>query len=288
MQLIDGKNIAARVKEEIAAEVASRVARGEKPPHLAALLVGNDPASETYVANKVKACRLVGIKSTQLRYPADITTEQLLDIVDHLNADPDIDGYIIQLPLPRHLPEELVLARVDPAKDVDGFHPLNIGKMTLGLPAYLPATPAGIVELIARQGIDTAGKHCVVVGRSNIVGTPVAILMSRKNARANCTVTLCHSRTPDIGAITRQADILVVAIGVPRFITAGMVKPGAVVIDVGIHRQPADTKTGYRLVGDVDFDTVAPLCSAITPVPGGVGPMTIAALLANTLQAATR
>lgn len=289
MELIDGKKIAAQIKEELAAEVSHRVAAGQKVPHLAAVLVGDDAASETYVNSKVKACQAVGIKSTALRYPATITEEQLLEVIDHLNGDDDVDGYIVQLPLPRHISEEKILERVDPAKDVDGFHPFNVGKMTLGLPAYLPATPAGIVELLARHGVETAGKHCVVVGRSNIVGTPVAVLMSRKAARANCTVTLCHSRTPDIRSFTLQADILIVAIGSPRFITADMVKEGAVVVDVGIHREPsAATKSGFRLVGDVDFDAVAPRCSAITPVPGGVGPMTIVSLLRNTLLAVNR
>ncbi|MDR2129949.1 MAG: bifunctional methylenetetrahydrofolate dehydrogenase/methenyltetrahydrofolate cyclohydrolase FolD [Odoribacteraceae bacterium] len=289
MELIDGKKIAGEIKEELAAEIARRAGEGKKIPHLVAVLVGDDAASETYVANKVKACQAVGMKSTGLRFPASVTEEQLLEVIDRLNDDDDVDGYIVQLPLPRHIPEEKILGRIDPAKDVDGFHPCNVGKMVLGLPAYLPATPAGIVELLARHGIETAGKHCVVVGRSNIVGTPLSILMSRKAPRANCTVTLCHSRTPDIKTYTSQADILVVAIGSPRFITADMVKEGAVVVDVGMHREPSATaKSGFRLVGDVDFDAVAPRCSAITPVPGGVGPMTIASLLRNTLLAVAR
>ena len=287
MKLIDGKETAARVKEEIAAEIARRAAEGKKIPHLAAVLVGNDPASETYVAAKVKACQLVGMKSTELRFPADATAEQLIETIDRLNRDDDVDGYIIQLPLPPHLPTDDLLGRIDPAKDVDGFHPFNVGKMMLGLPAHLPATPAGILELLHRHGIETAGRHCVIVGRSNIVGTPLSVLMSRKSPRANSTVTLCHGATPDLKTFTLQADILVVAIGVPRFITPDMVKQGAVVIDVGVHRVPAPTKSGYRLVGDVDFENVAPRCSAITPVPGGVGPMTIVSLLRNTL-AATR
>lgn len=288
MERIDGNKIAAEIKGELAAEIARRASRGEKIPHLVAVLVGDDAASETYVSAKVKACQAIGMKSTGLRLPAGITTDRLLEVIDNLNADDDVDGYIIQLPLPRHIPGEKVLARVDPTKDVDGFHPFNVGKMMLGLPTYLPATPAGILELLARHGIETGGKHCVIVGRSNIVGTPLAILMSRKATRANCTVTLCHSKTPDIRSFTLQADILVAAIGVPRYITAGMVKEGAVVVDVGIHRVPhATTKSGFRLVGDVDFDSVAPRCAAITPVPGGVGPMTIVSLLRNTLQAVT-
>lgn len=286
MELIDGKKIAAEIKQELADEVAALKAAGHKVPHLVAVLVGDDGASETYVASKVKACREVGFKSTELRYSADITEEQVLAVVDKLNRDADVDGYIVQLPLPEHISEEKVLQAIDPDKDVDGFHPCNVGKMVTGLPAYLPATPAGIVELLKRYDIETRGKHCVVIGRSNIVGTPMAVLMSRKDKHADCTVTLCHSRTPDIREFTLQADILVVALGKPHFVTADMVKEGAVVIDVGIHRLPSDkTKSGFRLVGDVDFDTVAPKCSYITPVPGGVGPMTIVSLLQNTLKA---
>lgn len=286
MELIDGKKIAAEIKQELADEVAALKAAGHKVPHLVAVLVGDDGASETYVASKVKACREVGFKSTELRYSADITEEQVLAVVDKLNRDADVDGYIVQLPLPEHISEEKVLQAIDPDKDVDGFHPCNVGKMVTGLPAYLPATPAGIVELLKRYDIETRGKHCVVIGRSNIVGTPMAVLMSRKDKHADCTVTLCHSRTPDIREFTLQADILVVALGKPHFVTADMVKEDAVVIDVGIHRVPSDkTKSGFRLVGDVDFDTVAPKCSYITPVPGGVGPMTIVSLLQNTLKA---
>lgn len=286
MELIDGKKIAAEIKQELADEVAALKAAGHKVPHLVAVLVGDDGASETYVASKVKACREVGFKSTELRYSADITEEQVLAVVDKLNRDADVDGYIVQLPLPEHISEEKVLQAIDPDKDVDGFHPCNVGKMVTGLPAYLPATPAGIVELLKRYDIETRGKHCVVIGRSNIVGTPMAVLMSRKEKHADCTVTLCHSRTPDIREFTLQADILVVALGKPHFVTADMVKEGAVVIDVGIHRLPSDkTKSGFRLVGDVDFDAVAPKCSYITPVPGGVGPMTIVSLLQNTLKA---
>ena len=286
MELIDGKKIAAQVKQELADEVARMKADGKKTPHLAAVLVGNDPASETYVASKVKACREVGFKSTELRYPAEMTEEQLLQVVDKLNRDEDVDGYIVQLPLPKHISEQKVLMAIDPAKDVDGFHPCNVGKMVTGLPAYLPATPAGIVELLKRYDIPTQGKHCVVIGRSNIVGTPMAVLMSRKDKHADCTVTICHSRTQNIAEITQQADILIVALGKPHFVTADMVKPGAVVVDVGIHRIPSDqTKSGFRLIGDVDFEQVAPKCSYITPVPGGVGPMTIVSLLQNTLKA---
>lgn len=286
MELIDGKKIAAQVKQELADEVTRLKAAGLKTPHLVAVLVGNDPASETYVASKVKACQEVGFKSTEMRYSADITEEQLLAVVDKLNRDADVDGYIVQLPLPKHISEQKVLLAIDPDKDVDGFHPCNVGKMVTGLPTYLPATPAGIVELLKRYHIPTQGKHCVVIGRSNIVGTPMSVLMSRKDKYADCTVTICHSRTRNIKDYTLQADILVVALGKPHFVTADMVKDGAVVVDVGIHRIPSDkTKSGFRLVGDVDFEQVAPKCSYITPVPGGVGPMTIVSLLQNTLKA---
>jgi len=286
MELIDGKKIAAQIKQELAEEVARLKAEGHKIPHLAAVLVGNDPASETYVASKVKACQEVGFKSTELRYSADISEEQLLEVVDKLNKEEDVDGYIVQLPLPEHISEQKVLLSIDPDKDVDGFHPCNVGKMVTGLPAYLPATPAGIVELLKRYDIPTQGKHCVVIGRSNIVGTPMSVLMSRKDKYADCTVTLCHSRTSHIKDYTLQADILIVALGKPHFVTADMVKEGAVVVDVGIHRVPSDkTKSGFRLIGDVDFEQVAPKCSYITPVPGGVGPMTIVSLLQNTLKA---
>lgn len=286
MEIIDGKKVSMQIKEEIAEEVARLVAEGKKIPHLAAVLVGNDGASETYVANKVKACQAVGIKSTELRYGSDITEEQLLEVIRQLNEDSDIDGFIVQLPLPKHISEEKVLNTIHPDKDVDGFHPCNVGKMVLGLPTYLPATPAGIMELLARYDVDTEGKHCVVVGRSNIVGTPMAVLMSRKAKHANCTVTMCHSRTSNLKEITRQADILIVAIGVPHFITKDMVREGCVVVDVGIHRIPSETtKSGWKLVGDVDFEQVSPLCSYITPVPGGVGPMTIVSLLQNTIKA---
>lgn len=286
MELIDGKKISLQVMQELAEEVDRLKSEGRRVPHLVAVLVGNDPASETYVASKVKACQKVGFKSTELRYGCEMTEEQLLAVVDKLNRDPEVDGYIVQLPLPSHISEEKILMAVDPAKDVDGFHPCNVGKMVAGLPTYLPATPAGIVELLRRYQIETRGKHCVVIGRSNIVGTPMAVLMSRKNEYADCTVTMCHSRTKNIKDFTLQADILVVALGKPQFVTADMVKDGAVVVDVGIHRVPSEqTKSGFRLVGDVDFDQVAPKCSYITPVPGGVGPMTIVSLLQNTLKA---
>lgn len=289
MEIIDGKKISAQVKQEIADEVSRMANEGKKIPHLAAVLVGNDPASETYVASKVKACQAVGIKSSELRYSSDITEEQLLEVIDKLNADEDVDGFIVQLPLPKHISEENVLNRISPDKDVDGFHPCNVGRMVLGLPTFLPATPAGIVELLSRYNIETEGKHCVVVGRSNIVGTPMSVLMSRKAKHANCTVTMCHSRTQNLKELTLQADILIVAMGVPRFIKADMVKEGAVVVDVGIHRIPSDkTKSGWQLVGDVDFEHVAPKCAYITPVPGGVGPMTIVTLLKNTLLACSR
>ncbi len=287
MELIDGKKIAAEIKQELADKVEELKSQGKKVPHLVAVLVGNDPASETYVAGKVKSCKEVGFKSTEMRYSSDITEEQLLEVVDKLNRDEDVDGYIVQLPLPGHISEERILLAIDPDKDVDGFHPFNVGKMVTGLPTYLPATPAGIVELLTRYRIETRGKHCVVIGRSNIVGTPMAVLMSRKDEHADCTVTICHSRTRNIQEITRQADILIVALGKPHFVTAEMVKEGAVVVDVGIHRVPSDkTKSGFRLIGDVDFEQVAPKCSYITPVPGGVGPMTIVSLLQNTLKAA--
>ncbi|MCM1030244.1 MAG: bifunctional methylenetetrahydrofolate dehydrogenase/methenyltetrahydrofolate cyclohydrolase FolD [Oscillibacter sp.] len=287
MELIDGKKIAAEIKQELADKVAELKSQGKRIPHLVAVLVGNDPASETYVASKVKSCKEVGFKSTEMRYSSDITEEQLLEVVDRLNRDEDVDGYIVQLPLPRHISEERILLAINPDKDVDGFHPFNVGKMVTGLPTYLPATPAGIVELLTRYHIETRGKHCVVIGRSNIVGTPMAVLMSRKDEHADCTVTICHSRTQNIQEITRQADILIVALGKPHFVTAEMVKEGAVVVDVGIHRVPSDkTKSGFRLIGDVDFEQVAPKCSYITPVPGGVGPMTIVSLLQNTLKAA--
>ncbi|MBD5178531.1 MAG: bifunctional methylenetetrahydrofolate dehydrogenase/methenyltetrahydrofolate cyclohydrolase FolD [Muribaculaceae bacterium] len=287
MQIIDGKATASAIKQEIAAEVEARVAAGKKRPHLAAVLVGHDGGSETYVAHKVKACEECGFTSTLIRREADVTQAELLEIVAGLNADPDVDGYIVQLPLPAHIDEQAIIQAVDPDKDVDGFHPVNVGRMSLGLPCFLSATPAGIIELLRRYEIETRGKHCVVIGRSNIVGKPVASLMMQKAQPGNATVTVCHSATPDIADIVRRADIIIAAIGHPGFVTADMVKPGAVVIDVGTTRVPdASKKSGFRLCGDVDFENVAPLCSAITPVPGGVGPMTICSLMINTLQAA--
>lgn len=286
-RLIDGKQTAEDIKAEIANEVAALKAAGKKVPHLAAILVGHDGGSETYVRNKVLACERVGYESTLLRYEDDITEAALLAKVDELNRDPAIDGFIVQLPLPAHINPEKVIEAIRPEKDVDGFHPMNMGRMVAGLPALLPATPSGIVELLKRQGIKTSGKHCVVIGRSNIVGTPVSILLAKNLDTANCTVTLCHSRTQNLAEICRTADIIVAAIGRPEFVTADMVRPGAVVIDVGTTRVPDLTKkSGYTLKGDVNFAEVAPLASAITPVPGGVGPMTIAMLLLNTLRAA--
>ncbi len=285
--LIDGKQTAEDIKVEIAAEVEALKAAGRKVPHLAAVLVGHDGGSETYVRNKVLACERVGYASTLLRFEDDITEAKLLAVVRRLNEDADIDGFIVQLPLPRHINAEKVIEAIRPEKDVDGFHPMNLGRMVAGLPALLPATPSGIVELLARQSIKTSGQHCVVIGRSNIVGTPVSILLAKNLETANCTVTLCHSRTKNLPEIVRQADIIVAAIGRPEFVTADMVKPGAVVIDVGTTRvTDANKKSGYSLKGDVNFAEVAPLASRITPVPGGVGPMTIAMLLLNTLRAA--
>ncbi len=287
MQIIDGKATAAAIKQEIAAEVKARVERGEKRPHLAAVLVGHDGGSETYVAHKVKACEECGFDSTLIRREADVTQDELLEIVADLNANPAIDGYIVQLPLPKHIDEQAIIRAVDPSKDVDGFHPVNVGRMSLGLPCFLSATPAGIIELLRRYEIPTRGKHCVVLGRSNIVGKPVASLMMQKGEPGNATVTVCHSATPNIKEICLSADIIIAALGQPGFVTADMVKPGAVIIDVGTTRVPDSAKkSGFRLSGDVDFDNVAPLCSAITPVPGGVGPMTICSLMRNTLLAA--
>jgi methylenetetrahydrofolate dehydrogenase (NADP+)/methenyltetrahydrofolate cyclohydrolase len=286
-RLIDGKQTAEAIKEEIAAEVTQLKAAGRKVPHLAAILVGHDGGSETYVRNKVLACERVGFESTLLRYEDTITEAELLAKVAELNQDEAIDGFIVQLPLPRHIDTNKVIEAVRPEKDVDGFHPMNIGRMVAGLPALLPATPSGIVELLRRYELPTDGKHCVVIGRSNIVGTPVSILLAKNLEPGNCTVTLCHSRTQNLSEITRTADILVAALGRPEFVTADMVKPGAVVIDVGTTRvEDASRKTGWALKGDVNFAEVAPLTSYITPVPGGVGPMTIAMLLLNTLRAA--
>lgn len=289
MQIIDGKEISQRLKEEIAATVAEMVAQGKKRPHLAAVLVGHDGGSETYVANKVKACEQCGFKSTLIRREADVTEEEVLDIVRQLNDDADVDGFIVQLPLPKHISEQKIIEAIDPKKDVDGFHPINVGRQSIGLPCFHSATPAGILELLKRYNIETSGKHCVVLGRSNIVGKPIATLMMQKAYPGNATVTVCHSATPDIKEICRQADIIIAALGVPGFVTADMVKPGAVIIDVGTTRVPdASKKSGFRLSGDVDFENVAPLCSFITPVPGGVGPMTIASLMQNTLLAGSK
>lgn len=288
MILIDGKATAAEIKKEIAAEVEARVAAGKKRPHLAAVLVGHDGGSETYVAHKVRACEECGFDSTLIRREEDVTEAELLEIVAELNANPEIDGYIVQLPLPRHIDEQKIIMAVDPRKDVDGFHPVNVGRLSLGLPCFLSATPSGIMELLSRYDIPTRGKHCVVLGRSNIVGKPVAQLMMQKAQPGNATVTVCHSATPNIKEICQQADIIIAALGQPGFVTADMVKPGAVIIDVGTTRVADPTKkSGFRLSGDVDFANVAPLCSAITPVPGGVGPMTICSLMRNTLLAAS-
>lgn len=287
MELIDGKKVAAQIKAEIAEEVAAMVAEGKRRPHLAAILVGHDGGSETYVAHKVKACEECGFTSTLLRFEDTITEQELLDRIADLNANPEIDGFIVQLPLPRHISEQKVIEAVDPGKDVDGFHPVNVGRMSIGLPCFVSATPSGIMELLARYSIETSGKRCVVIGRSNIVGKPVASLMMQKSNPGNATVTVCHSATPDIKDLCRSADIIIAALGRPGFVTADMVKPGAVIIDVGTTRVADPTrKSGFRLRGDVDFDNVAPLCSYITPVPGGVGPMTIVSLMRNTLQAA--
>lgn len=286
-RLLDGKATSAQIKDEIAAEVEIIKQEGGKIPHLAAVLVGNDPASDTYVNAKVKACEKIGFISTLVRFPDTVSEKELFEKIEELNNDADIDGFIVQLPLPAHIDEQKVTEAVAPHKDVDGFHPTNLGRMALGLPAFVSATPNGILELISRYKIETSGKNCVVLGRSNIVGTPVSILLSRKAEPGNCTVTVCHSRTADIKSHTLQADILIVALGQQGFVTGDMVKEGATVIDVGIHRIPDETKkSGFRLVGDVKFDEVAPKCSFITPVPGGVGPMTIASLLKNTLKAA--
>jgi len=286
MKLIDGKKIAEKIRMEIKTEVAQMIDDEDKSPHLAAVILGEDPASQTYVAAKEKACKSVGITSSLYRLPENTPEQELMELIDFLNKDPEIDGFIVQLPLPDHISEEKVIQRIDPSKDVDGFHPVNLGRMVSGLPAYLPATPYGIVQLLERAKIETEGKHCVVLGRSNIVGTPVSILLSRKANPGNCTVTICHSRTKEIGKIAATADILIAAIGQPEFVTADMVKKGAVVIDVGVHRMPSDkTKSGYKLKGDVKFDEVSKKCSFITPVPGGVGPMTITGLLQNTLKA---
>ncbi len=288
MQIIDGKKVAGDIKQEIAAEVEKIKLSGGRIPHLAAVLVGHDGASETYVANKIKACELVGVKSTLIRLEDTVTQEELLNKVEDLNNDGDIDGFIVQLPLPDHISENKIIEAIDPEKDVDGFHPVNVGRMVQGLPSFIPATPAGILELLKRYNIDPSGKHCVIIGRSKLVGRPLSILLSLKRDMGNATVTVCHTRTKNLKDICNNADIIVVALGSPGFLKGDMVREGAVVIDVGTTRIKSDkTKSGWRLMGDVEFDEVAPKCSYITPVPGGVGPMTIVSLLRNTLLAST-
>lgn len=289
MILIDGKKISLQLQEEISAEVKKIIKAGKKQPHLAAILVGDDPASQTYVNNKVKACENVGFKSTLIRFEAYISEQKLLSKIEELNNDDDIDGYIVQLPLPRHINEQKIIEAIKPSKDVDGFHPINVGRLVLNLPTYVSATPFGIVQLLERYQIPTDGKHCVVVGRSHIVGSPMSILMAKNTNLGNCTVTLCHSHTKNLKEHTLQADIVIAAIGKPNFVTADMIKEGAVVIDVGINRVDDNTSAkGFKLVGDVKFDEVSQKASHITPVPGGVGPMTIASLLKNTLIAAKK
>ena len=286
MQLIDGKVTANLIKEELGIEVAKLKETGSKIPHLAAILVGENPASQSYVRNKVRSCEKVGFKSTLINLEDTISEEELLKHIDKLNNDDDVDGFIVQLPLPKHISELNITEAIDAEKDIDGFHPTNLGKMLLGLPSYLPATPYGIIQLLERYHIKTSGKHCVIVGRSHIVGSPMSVLMARKTEPGNCTVTLTHSTTKDLKRETLRADILIVALGRAEFITADMVKEGAVVIDVGISRVPDNSKkSGYALKGDVNFDNVSPKCSFITPVPGGVGPMTVVSLLKNTLLA---
>jgi methylenetetrahydrofolate dehydrogenase (NADP+)/methenyltetrahydrofolate cyclohydrolase len=289
MILLDGKKISAEVKAEIKIEVDKLRAAGGKIPHLAAVLVGNDGASETYVGSKVRSCEEVGFRSSLIRMEAATKEDELMKVIEGLNNNPDVDGFIVQLPLPKHINEENVTKAILPNKDVDGFHPVNVGRMTLGQPSYISATPYGIIQMLEKYNIETSGKHCVVVGRSNIVGRPMSILMSQTSKFANCTVTLCHSRTKDLASFTRMADILIVALGKAEFVTADMVKDGAIVIDVGITRvADASKKSGYAIKGDVKFDEVAPKCSYITPVPGGVGLMTVASLMKNTLLSAKK
>ena len=289
MELIDGKKVSSDIKKEIAAEVAEMMAAGKKQPHLAAVLVGHDGGSETYVAAKVKACEECGFKSTLIRFEADVTEEELLKTVEKLNNDDDIDGFIVQLPLPKHISEQKVIEAIDYRKDVDGFHPINVGRMSIGLPCFVSATPAGIVELLRRYNIDTKGANCVVLGSCNIVGQHVASLMMQKGNPGNATVTVCHSATKNLKEVCREADIIIAALGSPEFVKEDMVKEGAVIIDVGTTRVPSTlTKSGWKLKGDVDFEHVAPKCSYITPVPGGVGPMTIVSLMKNTLLAAKK
>jgi len=286
MQLLDGKALAKTIKEELAEQVKQLKTKGQRAPHLAAVLVGDNPASQTYVRSKVRSCEQVGFASTLVTEPAGVSQDRLLEIVRSLNDNPEVDGFIVQLPLPDHIDADAVTLAIDPAKDVDGFHPVNFGRMAQGLPAYVPATPNGILEMLRRAQIPTSGKEVVVVGRSNIVGTPISILLSRKAEPGNATVTLCHSRTKDLPTHVRRADIVIAAIGIPNFISADMIKEGAVVIDVGINRvDDASRKKGYRLVGDVDFEAVREKASHITPVPGGVGQLTVVSLLMNTLKA---
>ncbi len=288
-QIIDGKKVAREIQKTIQKEVELLKKEGKKIPHIAAILVGNDGASEAYVNNKIKACEHVGLQSTLIRLPEYVTEKKLLEEVEKLNQNPDIDGFIVQLPLPRHINEQNIIESILPSKDIDGFHPINVGRMVLNLPCYVSATPYGIVQLLEHYQIETSGKHCVVIGRSHIVGSPMSILMAKNTPIGNATVTLCHSKTKDLKHYTLQADIVICAIGSPHFVTADMLKEGAVVIDVGITRiESQESKTGYKLVGDVKFDEVAPKCSYITPVPGGVGPMTIASLLKNGLLAAKK
>ena len=285
--LLDGKATSAEIKAEIAQEVAQRLREGKPAPHLVAILVGHDGGSETYVASKIKTCSELGFRSTLIRFEEDVTEARLLETIEKLNHDDDVHGFIVQLPLPKHINEQRIIEAVDPRKDVDGFHPINVGRMSIGLPCFVSATPQGIIELLKRYKVDTQGKHCVVLGRSNIVGKPMAQLLLHKGNTGDCTVTVCHSRTPNIKELCLEADIIVAALGVPEFLKADMVRPGAVIIDVGTTRVPdASKKSGFRLSGDVAFDEVAPKASYITPVPGGVGPMTIVSLMLNTLQAA--
>ena len=288
-QILDGRKISAEIKQEIAREVVEMEKKTGRRPHLSAILVGHDGGSEAYMASKVKSCEEVGFDSSLIRFDSDVTEERLLQEIDRLNSDAGVDGFIIQLPLPKHIDEQKVIERIDYRKDVDGFHPINVGRMSIGLPCFVSATPQGIVELLRRYTIPTRGKHCVVLGRSNIVGKPIAQLLMQKGEPGDCTVTVCHSRTPNIKEVCLSADIIIAALGSPEFVTADMVKKGAVLVDVGTTRVPdATKKSGSRLTGDVKFDEVAPLCSYITPVPGGVGPMTIVSLMMNTLKAAKK
>ena len=288
-QILDGRKISAEIKQEIAREVVEMEKKTGRRPHLSAILVGHDGGSEAYMASKVKSCEEVGFDSSLIRFDSDVTEERLLQEIDRLNNDAGVDGFIIQLPLPKHIDEQKVIERIDYRKDVDGFHPINVGRMSIGLPCFVSATPQGIVELLRRYAIPTRGKHCVVLGRSNIVGKPIAQLLMQKGEPGDCTVTVCHSRTPNIKEVCLSADIIIAALGRPEFVTADMVKKGAVLVDVGTTRVPdATKKSGARLTGDVKFDEVAPLCSYITPVPGGVGPMTIVSLMMNTLKAAKK